>query len=511
MANMIFLALSLLPSSKHCLRTSELDSSMFFPPSEGEDDGIIYIGQTDPIVIWKANQYREEDLYVIALCTKQVLCDSFSSEEPVTSAQFFMQNVCDGTDRTADLTSYRKEFCRQEFCSADGKIKFLLLPVNEDDLNPGIRDSVDAIREWNKTRVTGEEKFWVDVHGGFRNTMTVLSGIITLLKIDGIVPEKVYAPRYDFPSKTMTLPKSAEEIEIFDFVSGMDDFINYGNADQLIGYFDRHKVSEYERMVLSAIEKVATGTQCCDTILYKQGLTELSELLNKSVPKDSFLLGLFLNYIRDSYGELLSKRRTTLMIVRRCVEKKLYQQALTFIEASMPQEIVKKGLLTFDISNYQLQEVQIHAKESGANYYLFHAFLKMGNIVPMIKKKSLKYSAGYYAEHEKELKKALTGIIPVLPEIDTCVNTGNRNNDLPVDIKDTNFSWEFPGMLKGVDSRVPINDRGVLGIFLRLHMLVKKCRNSYNHSLADRPELNELIILFHLYLDYADYLYKKCK
>ena len=79
MANMIFLALSLLPSSKHCLRTSELDSSMFFPPSEGEDDGIIYIGQTDPIVIWKANQYREEDLYVIALCTKQVLCDSFSS------------------------------------------------------------------------------------------------------------------------------------------------------------------------------------------------------------------------------------------------------------------------------------------------------------------------------------------------------------------------------------------------------------------------------------------------
>ena len=71
----------------------------------------------------------------------------------------------------------------------------------------------------------------------------------------------------------------------------------------MIGYFDRHKVSEYERKVLNAIEKVATGTQCCDTILYKQGLTELSDQLDEPVPEDSFLLGLFLNYIRDSYGE----------------------------------------------------------------------------------------------------------------------------------------------------------------------------------------------------------------
>lgn len=509
--NLILLALSLLHSGK-LNSTSEIESSIFEPSSECGDDEIIYLGQTDPIVIWKANQYPEEDLYVIALCTKEVLCNPFSCRDAITSALFFMQNVCDDTGRNADLSSYRREFCRQEFCAADGKIKFLLIPVDEDNLNPGIRQSVDAIREWNKTRVSGSEKLWVDVHGGFRNTMTVLSGIISLLKIDNIVPDKVYAPRYDFPSKTMTLPKTTEEVEIFDFVSAMDIYINYGQADLLRQYFGRHKVSEYEKEVLEAIDKVAIGTQCCDTIYYKQGLTELSKILQKPEPKDSSLLGLFLNYIRDSYGDLLTNRRTTLMIVKRCIDKKMYQQALTFIEASMPQEILKKGLLMFSISNYQLPQVTNYAGDNGINYYLFDVYFKMGDIWPTTTKKSLKDSVKYYVDHEEDLRKALLqGQVPAWLEIDTYANTRSKNNEFPFDkTKSTSF-WELPSLLKGIDTKVPIESRDALGIFLRMHQLLKKCRNAFNHSLIDRPEIAALIKLLYLYVDFADYLYIRCK
>ena len=54
--NLILLALSLLHSGK-LNSTSEIESSIFEPSSEFGDDEIIYLGQTDPIVIWKANQY----------------------------------------------------------------------------------------------------------------------------------------------------------------------------------------------------------------------------------------------------------------------------------------------------------------------------------------------------------------------------------------------------------------------------------------------------------------------
>ena len=521
MTNLIFLALSLLHSEKPSL-TSDIKRSIFLPPTEsGEEkgeskvEGIRYFGQMDPIVIWKASQYKEDNLIVVALCTEKVLCAPYSSEDPVTSAEFFMTNVCEAADKELDLSSYCRKYMLQEVYSADGKIKFLLIPVNEDDLYPGIRDSVTAIRNWNKMENRG--KFWIDVHGGFRSTMTVLSGIITLLKIDGIVPDKVYSPRFDNTSRTMTLPGSSEEIEIFDFVSGMDDFINYGNADMLRKYFGRHKASDYEKNVLGAIEKVAVGTQCCDTQFYYQGLDELAHLLNEPKREGGSLLGLFFDYIEESYGKLLTAERTTLMLVRRCVDKKLYQQALTFIEASMPEEIVAKGLLTFGESNYQLENIKNYARKADKDYYLFDAYLKMGGLFPTRSKntpvrepKTLKESAVEWVGQEEKLRTALTGAAFPSLSMDTYVNTTNRNNVLPFDKEKQTSIWGLPEKIRGINSKVPYRDRKILGVFLRLHQLLKLCRNAFNHSLEERPDLPELLTLFELYIAYAEYLYNVC-
>ena len=517
MTNMIFLALSLLHSDKPG-KTEDIDSSMFFPADKvEEDEGIIYIGQMEPIVIWKATQYCEDDLIVIALCTEKVMCDGYSKEDPVTSAQFFMQSVCWQTETDVDLSSYKKEFCRQEYESKNGKIRFILIPIDEENTIPGIRQSVDAIREWNRSKQTGKEKFWLDAHGGFRSTMTIFSGIISLLKIDNIIPDEIYSPRYDNKAKIMRLPEKNETFEIFDFVSGMNDFINYGNADLLKQYFRKHKASAYDNSVLEAIDKIALGTQCCDTISYKAGLKELSRLLQNPDLQGSSMLSIFLDYIRDSYGDLLTNRRTTLLIVKRCVEKKLYQQALTFIESSMPDEIVKKGLVTFSIQNYSLPEVNDYASEAGANYYLFDSYLKMGNMYPVKESVSstrsktfLKKSVRYCAQHEQDFLRVLNGDKPDRLEMDTFVNTDSRNNILPFDKSCTSGLRNLPPGLTGIGSKIPENNLDALGIFLRFYQLLKRCRNSFNHGLEDRPALSDLLCLIDLYIQYADFLYSKC-
>ena len=517
MTNMIFLALSLLHSDKPG-KTEDIDSSLFFPADkEGKSDGIIYIGQMEPIVIWKATQYGEDDLVVIALCTEKVMCDEYSKEDPVTSAQFFMQSVCEQTDTDVDLSSYKKEFCRQEYESINGKIRFILIPIDEENTTLGIRQSVDAIREWNGSKQTGKEKFWLDAHGGFRSTMTILSGIISLLKIDNIIPDEIYSPRYDNKAKIMRLPEKNETFEIFDFVSGMNDFINYGNADLLKQYFRKHKASAFETSVLEAIDKIALGTQCCDTISYKAGLKELSRLLQNPNLQGSSMLSIFLDYIRDSYGDLLTNRRTTLLIVERCVEKKLYQQALTFIESSMPDEIVKKGLVTFSIQNYSLPEVNDYASEAGSNYYLFDSYLKMGNMYPVKESVSstrsktfLKKSVRYCAQHEQDFRRILNGDKPDRLEMDTFVNTESRNNFLPFDKTCASGLRNLPPRLTGIGSKITENNLDALGIFLRFYQLLKRCRNSFNHGLEDRPALSDLLCLLDLYIQYADFLYRKC-
>ena len=78
------------------------------------------------------------------------------------------------------------------------------------------------------------------------------------------------------------------------------------------------------------------------------------------------------------------------------------------------------------------------------------------------------------------------------------------------DIMKTNMDVNMPNKIECIDSKVPVEDREALGVFLRLHKLLKLCRNAYNHSLTDRPELSDLLKLFGLYIDYADYLYMKC-
>jgi len=529
MTNLIFLALSRLPYVKSGL-TADIVASYFDPgaeerkeagagivqkenadsagePDKAEGEEILYLSQMEPIVIWKASRYRKDKLIVIVLCTRDVLCTPFSPKDPVTAAEFFMTNVCGQLGKEIDITDYPRAFSRQSYMSGDHTLEFILIPVDEDHVNAGIAESIEEIRAWNSGGKGKRGHFWIDTHGGFRSTMTVMAGILSLLKIDGIIPDNIYSSRYS--NSVMILSNEEETFTVFDFVAGMNDFINFGSADVLRSYFARRQSTPAEKTILASIDKIAMGTQCCDTISYKQGLTELSETLaDPDLHLDS-LLGIFLEYIRSSYGDLLNKKkRSTLLIVRRCVEKKLYQQALTFIEASMPEEIVTKKLLEFDIRNYQLPEVTGN-RDGDANYYLLDAFLKMGGMYPLKSRCTLKQKVERYAKCETELRKALRGERFRLPDIDTWLNTADRNNAFPFDQVRETYDYSLPETLYGINTKIPEKDRDVLGIFLRMHQLLKQCRNAFNHGLQDRPELPGLLVLFDLYLDYAEYLYQR--
>lgn len=516
MTHLLVLALSMLPRSaagKKILKTEDIESSLFYPHMEekgtdGEDDGIIYIGQMEPILVWKAQQYPADKIKVVVLCTRQVMCMDFSTEDPITDAQFFMKSVCEQLETGIDLSGYVKEsFTRQEFDSDDNRLQFTLVPIDEEDTVSGITASVELIRKWKHDSDASGACFWIDAHGSFRLIMTILSGMVSLLKIDGIVPDEIYSSK--FSNHIMRLADGREAFDFFEFVTGMNDFINYGNADVLRTYFEKKKAAGPEKDIIKAIDKIALGTQCCDTISYKQGLTALAKYIDSPDITPDSLLGVFLDYIRESYGDLLlTKKRTTLLIVKRCLDKKLYQQALTFIESSMPEEIVKKNLLTFGPSCYTDRD-NISNAGGDLDYYLFDSFLKMGGLFPTKRFCSLKDAVRYYAQHKEDLRKILSGKPVSGMNIDFFVNTEDKNNLLPFDKTRTTGFRDIPSSLKGIGSKVPAGDLDALGLFLRMHQLLKKCRNAFNHSLEDRPALEDILTLTELYIQFAEYLYRQ--
>lgn len=521
MTHLLLLALSMLPSpgpGKPKNKTEDIKSSRFFPITREEaktskTESITYIGQMEPIVVWKARKHPDDAIRVVVLCSKEVMCNNYSNVDPITDAQFFMKRICKETGTGIELSKYKKDSppVLQEFISDNKKLEFVLVPIDEDKVTSGIAASVDLIRNWRRSEVSTGACFWIDAHGSFRSTMTILTGVVSLLKVDEIVPDEIFSPKYSYNSEKsigeLFLADGRDAFDFFEFVSGMDDFINYGNADVLRKYFSNRNISEQERKILDAIDKIALGTQCCDTISYRAGLSELAEHMESMHPRVSSLLGIFLDYIRDSYGDLLTEKGTTLMLVKRCVEKKLYQQALTFIEASMPQEIVKKGLLIFSEDNYQTAALRNKEREK-ADYYLFDSFLKMGGLYSTRNNLSLHDSVKYYAENAGKFGLLLNNKPTSLREIDLYVNTRNRNFSLPFNKDKRRNLKDIPDEIFGIDSELPQRDLRKLGAFLRMHQQLKKCRNAFNHILEERPNLSDTLMLVNLYIEYADYLYR---
>lgn len=70
----------------------------------------------------------------------------------------------------------------------------------------------------------------------------------------------------------------------------------------------------------------------------------------ENLPETDTMLSIFSEYIRRDYGELLDRnRRTPVQIIKRCTEKGLLQQALTFAESLMPAFIMNSGFLLFNL------------------------------------------------------------------------------------------------------------------------------------------------------------------
>lgn len=457
MNNILLMALSTLKKEKE-VSTFEVKE---FGYSE------TYNAQLEPMVMCmydqminnQAGMNENDNIIVVTLLTKDVLNNDNNFAEK-TAYDYYKEKIA--------------EICKD---------KAIIKPVEIDENNPveGIRKTVDEIRS-----IEDRGKFWIDTHGGFRDVVLALESVVSLLKVDKIVPDEIFGVRYN--NKVSDFVNQKSSYYMFEFVSGMNEFINYGRVKILDRYYKEFP-NDNLKEVLIAMRNISNGTEECNPRLYQEGLDGLGVIIDKIDSTDP-LMGIFSDYIKNSYGVLLDKKsRTAVDIIDRCTQKNLVQQALTILETLMPEEIVKRGILMYDKKD--LEQINKDNKGLKPRYESDEQFIVNSYVT------SWDYNGLSVTINGK--KKKDDDEISYLKQF--CKNEDNGNSSFLGSVSRNSECvpvklGEKAQKVITIKVKTCVNNDEVwqkVGKLMHLHCALKRCRNKFNHCDPDRPS-TELII-----------------
>lgn len=229
------------------------------------------------------------------------------------------------------------------------------------DYLSGIREIIQTIRNVVKANRNEQQNqttpFYIVTHGGPRDVMLSLNAVISLLDEEGIEPTKICGTNL----ATKMIEDQKASFDMFRFVSGMRDFLNFGNVDMLQRYYsdsttfmygaDRQEGNKkFQDSLLNAMNKVSVGVQYSNPESYHEGLDALNKVMTSENDIHFFNsnLGIFKDTLQSDFGSLLdTKKRTRIDMVERCINKKQYQQALILLESALPEYYRENGIISF--------------------------------------------------------------------------------------------------------------------------------------------------------------------
>ena len=386
---------------------------------------------------------------------------------------------------------------------------FKTIPINIANPAPAILETIDELRLLQNMHGSALQLF-VDTHGGLRSLQQAMDAMLSLVKNE-INIKGFYNVIYNNNVAMITLKERAD---IFDFVSGINEFSNYGRIASLSQYYsdlENTAISEKAERLMAPIQKIAQSIQLCDIPAFEQGLSELKtyydDLDNASLPntnefeeqqkRELSYLALFQNNIRNDYANLLADNRSVSTEVLWCLKKGFYQQALTLIEGRMPEELHAKGIFSYpqSLSDY----VEAYRGDFKPNVYIVS--------------RSFPFAAWNALGINKDtLKPTVLGFLHPSAILEDIWNGVSYTNEAHTFISRVRFYNKVPNenVLSGTSNpfRSPLTlcraNASHLFAFFLLHLGFKYLRNTYNHGSDVSPGLStdDVEQLIGLYLEW---------
>ena len=371
-------------------------NKFIYVDENGKEDKVIGRYQLDPVpkMLYKTLYQKEQGTLdkIIMLCTSKTL--EKVAEVPI------------GTEKIYDISpiDYFKDQIR-DYMRPDADDEELFQAIEVDLTSPyhGIQSVITTLRSIKAAHEDQTLNLYLDTHGGLRGIQRIMEATVSLLKSEDIDVREAYAVEYS-DNGTKSIVSETENMKIYDFVSGVNEFFSCGRADTLMKYKEnleqthetkkesssKNIFTKEENQLITAISDVATGIQWCSIPAFDQGIKDLQKIFpetsestakntstessdTKNIDKGSYL-DIYRTNIQKDYSTLLKKNHTVLDEIEWCINKGFYQQALTLIESKI------SGLLVYDLKLFTFTRPQgIKQEKDGKTIHYSYTCINKNN------------------------------------------------------------------------------------------------------------------------------------
>lgn len=257
------------------------------------------------------------------------------------------------TDEKYTAFSYFKERCS---CLIDSNNIYSINLENNEKQGTNVEAALyEVSQKLNAFLNEGKEiNLYVDIHGGLRAPQIIVDAILMLIKdIEHIKLKDIYTGAFNGEKFPIVSVKS--DFEIFNFVSGMREFLSFGRSNGLVE-FNKARESQSNQdstKLVDGINRISDSIVLNRMEKFEDNLISLSELVNTKDREKGFY-DTIKNLIRSNYQVSINNKRYDLLDkesinfpaqLQWCLDKNLLQQALMLIENRTSNALENTGIL----------------------------------------------------------------------------------------------------------------------------------------------------------------------
>ncbi len=260
------------------------------------------------------------------------------------------------TTKTLELTESNKSavgFYKERVNQFLDEVEYIDILIDEKDPAEGIRKATSAIwQEYEEQNNQQEQmKLWIDTQGGFRDVVMVFNAILSLLREQGIEPKGIYSIRYthgNTKENPCPIINQTKNYDIFKFVAAMQEFMDFGKSTGFKKYYGE------ENEFVQIVGRIADAIQICQPQKFEDALKKFAVYLKSGQYNEvDPYLQIFVEFMKEDYGNLLEQPENTVEQIKWCVRKEFYQQAMTIYIEKMPQYYAKEGIVNLKLNHGQ--------------------------------------------------------------------------------------------------------------------------------------------------------------
>ncbi len=214
----------------------------------------------------------------------------------------------------------------------------------------------------------------VDLTGGMRHINMMMLDIIRLLEYSGIkIGRLIYS---NFTTKRVEEVKNI--YDLFQLISGVEEFVNFGSVEALKKYYTGIKQSEKLKKLTDAMENFAESIKLCRYGQFINAIKNLHDTIHDfkadSGNVQDILMARLIDKINEKYQKLIDTRgEDDIKIIRWCIEHGYLQQALTLYTERVPEYLCEK-FITQNDENKAAVDKELKGDNRNYGFYLLNNY-----------------------------------------------------------------------------------------------------------------------------------------